>query len=63
MPLDNRTDRKEMEIEEPIDNVLKCVSATGDFHAYDQTHWESFSTLSKLANLSDPDSPCKYSSF
>lgn len=40
MLLDNQTDRKEMEIEEPIDIVLICVNADGDLHFNDMTHCE-----------------------
>ena len=45
MLLDNQTDRKEMEIEEPIDIALKHVSTTGDVHSKDDS-LEAVSTLS-----------------
>lgn len=38
MLLDNREDRKEMDIEELIDIVLNRVNTAGDFRSNDKTH-------------------------
>ena len=38
MLLDNQTNRKEMEIEEPIDIVLRYVNTTDELHSNGITH-------------------------
>lgn len=62
MLLDNRKDRKEMETEEPIDIVLKCVSTAGDLHSNYNTHCES-SAQCPFRQSSAVHSPCKDSSL
>lgn len=40
MLLDNREDRREMDIEELIDIVLNRVNTAGDFRSNDKTHYD-----------------------
>lgn len=67
MLLGNRTTRKGMEIEEPIDIVLKYVNTTGDSYSNEGTHYESsvhcFPSQSSAAHSPRKDSSLQLSSM
>ena len=62
MLLNNRTTRKGMEIEEPIDIVLRKINTTGGSHTNEKTHYKS-SVHCSSSQSPAAHSPCKDSSF